>query len=247
MTIHRSLLAGTLFLPMLCLASSSLMAANVRVAHLSPDAPAVDVLVGASEDSKAAVLENVAFPAVSGYLPVADGSYFIDVTQTGTTSPAVIDVNDFALAGDLTIAAVGQLADIEPLVLMDDRVTDPTKAKLRAVHASPNAPAVDIFVDGAGLLPQLTNLAFKDSTGYLPLDPGEYTLRIRETGMTNDLFVVEDLALSANTNYSAFAIGLVGDDFTVLPAVDAVPEPSTASLLGLTMLGLTAIGRRRRQ
>ena len=167
-----------------------LFAAEVRVAHLSPDAPAVDVLVGADDANKAAVLTNVAFPAVSDYLPVDDGNYFIDVNPTGTTTP-VTDVDDIELTGALTIAAVNNVANIEPLVLVDDRTIAAGKAKLRAVHASPNAPAVDIFVDGAGLLPALTDLSFKEATGYLELDPGAYTLRIRANGSTDDVFVVE--------------------------------------------------------
>ncbi len=223
--------------------SSFTQAANVRVAHLSPDAPAVDVLAGADDVTKAVLLNNVSFPAVSDYLPVADGNYYIDVVETGMTSP-VIDVNDIAIAGELTIAAVGELATIEPLVLLDDLAIEPGKAKLRAVHASPNAPAVDIFVDGAGLLPQLTNLEFKDATDYLVLDPGEYTFRIRQTGMTDDVFVVEDLQLDGSTNYSAFAIGLLGSSFSVLPTVDAVPEPGGSALAMIGLLGLGLLRRR---
>lgn len=228
----------------LALISTSAFSAGVRVAHLSPDAPSVDVLVGAADDAKSAVLTNVPFPAVSDYLSVDDGNYFIDVVATGTTAP-VIDVDDVALAGDLTIAAVNFVADIEPLVLVDDREISPGKAKLRAVHASPNAPAVDIFVDGAGLLPELTNLSFKDATGYLELDPGDYTFRFRATGSTDDVFVVDGLSLAADTNYSAFAIGELGTSFSVLPTVDAVPEPSS-SLLSLSTLFVVGLLRRRR-
>lgn len=220
-------------------------AANVRVAHLSPDAPAVDVLVGTDDMTKDAVLTNVSFPAVSDYLSVSDGTYFIDVAAAGTTAP-VIDVNGVALSGDLTIAAVNNLANIEPIVLLDDRQTVAGKAKLRAVHASPNAPAVDIFVDGAGLLPALTNLAFKESTDYLELDPGAYTFRIRATGSTDDVFVVEDLALSAGTNYSAFAIGELGASFSVLPTVDAVPEPGGLSLGAFAAMVWVMVVRKRR-
>ena len=230
---------------LLILSSQVIYAANVRVAHLSPDAPAVDVLVGTDDVTKSAVLENVSFPAVSGYLPVADGNYFIDVAATGTTAP-VIDVNDITLSGDLTIAAVNFLADIEPIVLTDDRTPAAGLAKLRAVHASPNAPAVDIFVDGAGLLPALTNLSFKESTGYLELAPGDYTFRIRATGTTDDVFVVEDLALDANTNYSAFAIGELGANFSVLPTVDSVPEPSSVSLLMFSVAAVGMLRKRRR-
>jgi len=231
---------------LLLTSSQVLNAANVRVAHLSPDAPAVDVLVGTNDTTKSAVLENVSFPAVSGYLPVADGNYFIDVAATGTTAP-VIDVNDITLSGDLTIAAVNFLGAIEPIVLMDDRTPTAGKAKLRAVHASPNAPAVDIFVDGAGLLPALTNLSFKESTGYLELDPGAYTLRIRANGTTDDVYVVENLALAADTNYSAFAIGSLGESFSVLPTVDSVPEPGSVSLLMLGLPALSLMLRKRRR
>ena len=154
-------------------------------------------------------------------------------------------MDNIALAGELTIAAVNYLDDIEPIVLTDDRTPLPGKAKLRAVHASPNAPPVDIFVDGAGLLPALTNLAFKDATGYLELDPGAYTLRIRANGSLDDVFVVEDLQLDANTNYSAFAIGELGSSFTVLPAVDSVPEPASLSMALIGALGLGLLRRKR--
>lgn len=216
-------------------------AAGVRVAHLSPDAPAVDVLVGGADDAKSAVLTDVSYPAISGYLEVEDGNYFIDVAPAGTTMP-VIDVDNIALAGDVTIAAVNFLEGIEPLVLVDDRTISPGKVKLRAVHASPNAPAVDIFVDGAGLLPALTNLSFKDSTDYLELDPGAYTFRFRANGSTDDVFVVEGLDLLADTNYSAFAIGELGSSFTVLPTVDSVPEPSG---FGIVFVAVFAIGLMR--
>lgn len=233
-----------ILIPLMIFFPCTLFAANVRVAHLSPDAPSVDVLVGTVDDAKSPVLENIGFPFVSSYLPLDDGAYFIDVAATGTTDP-VIDVDDFSIVGDVTIAAVNVLANIEPLVLVDDRVPDVGKAKLRAVHASPNAPAVDIFVDGAGLLPQLTNLAFKDSTDYLSLDPGAYTLRIRATGTTEDVFVVEDLLLATDTNYSAFAIGELGSSFSILPTVDSVPEPTSISLLLLALLGIAPVRKRR--
>lgn len=234
----------TQFVLCFCLLSTTLLGANVRVAHLSPNAPDVDVLVGVDEATKSAVLENVGFSTVSEYLPVGDGSYFIDVVPSGATDP-VINVDNLPLAGDLTIAAVNFVDSIEPLVLTDDRVTTAGRAKLRAVHAAPNAPAVDIFVDGAGLLPALTDLSFKDATDYLELAPGDYTFRIRANGSTDDLFVVEDLPLSSDTNYSAFAVGDFGSTFSVIPTVDAVPEPSCGFLLFAGLIAATCARQRR--
>ena len=60
--------------------------ANVRVTHLSPDAPNVDVWVDGAK-----VLENVPYLAVSSYLQLPAGPYLIQVTPTGETDPKVID------------------------------------------------------------------------------------------------------------------------------------------------------------
>ena len=93
--------------------------AQVRVAHLSPDAPAVDVYVNGSR-----AVSGAAFKDVTGYLPVPAGSVNLRVTPAGATSPAVIDATvSFNAGGSYTVAATGLLAGIQPLVLQDDRGT----------------------------------------------------------------------------------------------------------------------------
>lgn len=59
--------------------------ANVRVAHLSPDAPAVDVYVDG-----AAVLEDVPFGAVSDYLELPAGSHTIEVAPAGQGAESAV-------------------------------------------------------------------------------------------------------------------------------------------------------------
>ena len=49
------------------------------------------------------------------------------------------------------MAATGFLASIQPLVLEDDRGTT-GQAKVRFVHTSPDAPAVDVAVKGGPVL-----------------------------------------------------------------------------------------------
>jgi hypothetical protein len=51
---------------------------QIRVAHLSPDAPNVDVWVDGS-----VALEDVPYEAVSGYLELAAGEHRIQITPTG--------------------------------------------------------------------------------------------------------------------------------------------------------------------
>ncbi|MFP3340692.1 DUF4397 domain-containing protein, partial [Micrococcus sp. SIMBA_131] len=63
------------------------------------------------------------------------------------------------------------------LQVLEDQKGSGEKAGLRPVHASPNAPAVDIGVKGGDAL--IKNLAFTQNSEYQFIDPGTYNLEIR--------------------------------------------------------------------
>jgi hypothetical protein len=189
--------------------------AQVRVAHLSPDAPAVDVYVNGSR-----AVNGAAFKDVTGYLPVPAGSVNIRVTPAGATSPAVIDATvSLNAGGNYTVAATGLLAAIQPLVLEDDRGTT-SQAKVRFVHASPDAPAVDIAVTGGPVL--FANVPFRQATAYPQVPPSSYDLEARPAGSTTVALQVDDVPLRASTNYTIFAVGLLSNgSLSALAVVDA--------------------------
>lgn len=75
-------------------------------------------------------------------------------------------------------------------------------AKLRAAHAVPDAPAVDVLVDGNVAVP---GLEFGDVTGYLELAAGEYDIAINVAGTDNTVFsTTEELGAD---DYTAAATG----------------------------------------
>jgi hypothetical protein len=189
--------------------------AQVRVAHLSPDAPAVDVFVNGSR-----AVSGAAFKDVTGYLPVPAGSASTRVTPAGATSPAVIDATvTLNPGGSYTVAATGALASIQPLVLEDDRGTT-GQAKVRFVHASPDAPAVDIAVTGGPVL--FANVPFRQATAYPQVPPSTYDLEARPAGSATVALKVEDVALRSSTNYTIFAVGLLSNgSLSALAVVDA--------------------------
>lgn len=92
--------------------------AHVRVLHLSPDAPGVDVKLA----SGATLIPNLAFPKASDYLPVDAGSYDLQVTPAGA-SDVVLNLAGTKLeAGKIyDVFAVGLLANIRAEV----KVTTP--------------------------------------------------------------------------------------------------------------------------
>jgi hypothetical protein len=188
--------------------------ANVRVSHMSPNAPNVDVYV---DDS--AVLEDVSFGTTSSYLELAAGDHTVEITAAGDPDTSVFSGDVTVEAGtDYTIAAIGEIGEdadeeFRPLILEDDN-SDPggDTARVRAVHVSPDAPAVDITVNSTGDV-LFDGVAFGES-GYVEVPANDYTLQIRGDTDSNDGETVADFDVSLNGGqvYTAFAAGYLTPD-----------------------------------
>jgi Domain of unknown function (DUF4397) len=197
--------------------SSASGTAQLRVAHVSPDAPAVDVRVNGT-----VALRNVSFPTVGAYTAVPAGRTRIEVVPAGATTPVVIDATiDLARDASYTVAATGLLgaSDLKPLVLNDDR-TPGAQAKVRFVHTGPDAPAVDVAVSGGPVL--FPNTSFRGSSQYAGVAPGAYNLEVRVAGTSTVALPVPGVRFDAGRNYTVFAIGrLSNGSLAALAAVDA--------------------------
>ena len=185
--------------------------ASVRVAHLSPDAPNVDVYVDDDE-----VLSDVPFGAISDYLELETGTYTFTITAAGDPETVAFEGDVDLEAQYYTVAAIGELGQetFEPLVLEDlEEAADPDEAQVRLVHASPDAPAVDVTVADEGIT-AFDDVAFGEDTEYVSLPPGHYTLEVRGATEddTGDVVATFDVELEADTVYTAFAAGYLDPD-----------------------------------
>ena len=100
----------------------------------------------------------------------------------------------------------------------DDDNTTTSKSKVMVVHASPNAPNVDVRINNNIAL---TNVAYPNNSNYAELNSGSTNIKVSPTGTTT--YVIDATAdLEANKNYSVFAIdsvnkikpGVVMDDLS---------------------------------
>lgn len=215
--------------------------ADVRAFHASPDAPVVDVLV----NDTIRAFEDLAFEGVTAYAPLATDTYnFKVVPADGGPGDAVIDAT-LPIDGmtDYTIVATDVLANITPIVLVDDNTLDAGNARVRFFHGSADAPAVDIRVANGG--PTLfSNVSFQENGGYVSVPGGTYDLEVVVSGTNNVALSVPGLSVSNNTVYTVFATGLLADNsLNAVATVDAVPAPGALALLGLS--GMAAARRRR--
>ena len=108
-------------------------------------------------------------------------------------------------------------------------------AKLRVVHASPDAPAVDIYVNG-GATPVATALAFTETTGFLRLRPGSYTVDVRANPSTaaDPVVFSAALTLAGGSRTTAVATGSLASidpaaAFRILPLDESFAAPGAGN------------------
>ena len=196
--------------------------ARVRVAHLVPDAPSVDVYVDGSE-----ALSGLGFRDVTQYLSVPTGTRTVRITPAGDPNTTAFE-GDVALdAGRMTLAAVGELDDgslgVEQLDDTDG-LHDPSKAMVRVVHASPDAPPVTVSANGS---PLFEDLSFGGATDYAEVPPGEYEISVGPASDPGESVATFDLSVDGCSVYTVFAAGYLspGDEpaaepFGVVTALD---------------------------
>jgi hypothetical protein len=110
--------------------------------------------------------------------------------------------------------------------------TAPSTANVRIVHASPDAGAVDVLVDGRAIL---TNVQYKQTLDYTPVSSGGHVVAVRATGTSTDAFSVP-VALGDGASYTVVARGraaATGGNFGLgadVLADDASPATGRAGL-----------------
>jgi len=120
----------------------------LRVAHVSPDAPNVDIYVDGEP-----VIEDLSFGEVSPYAALDPGTYEVAVTAAEDEDTVVFDEEiDLDAGVARTAVAFGEAAGGPDtgfqIELLDDDLTDPGEemSRLRLFHAVPDAGAVDVVV-----------------------------------------------------------------------------------------------------
>ncbi|MEM9690101.1 MAG: DUF4397 domain-containing protein [Pseudomonadota bacterium] len=171
--------------------------ATLRVVHLSPDAPAVDVIA-----DTAVLFAGLTFPNGTDLTEVPPATYQVEVSPAGAYPGTVVIPNDgstipleLGVGTTTNVLAIDTLANITAITADDDTRSIGLYAKVRAIHASPTAPNVDIYVTAPGgditaATPVATDVPFGANTGFLNLDnvadPGaaDYDVTITATGST---------------------------------------------------------------
>jgi hypothetical protein len=214
--------------------------ARLRVAHFAPTAPMVDIYLTAPSADLAGEAPDLTlmFPDSPAPFEVPAGDYQVRIAIAGSDPVAdptqlVYDSGTITVAdgADLIVAAVDSTlpggAAVSLLVADGGTVSEiidaDTPASVRVVHASPDAPDVDILLDDAAS--GIAGLPFGDFTDpSAELPAGSYNVKVVETTTVAPAVIDADLDLVAGTAYSVYAVGFLADLGSADP--DALPiEP----------------------
>jgi spore coat protein U-like protein len=223
--IARLLAAGALAAGLSVFATPGAMASPatsassgwLRLAHLSPNTPAVDVYLYALHNSSAmVVLHHVAYGTVSSYETVAAGSYVVAMRAAGAGSgtPPVLSTSiNVAADHAYTVAGMGPKSGLR-LQVLDDALTTPEgRSLVRVIQASLQQNRVTVT---AGSQVLARNLAFGTLTSYQSVAPGTWTVSV--TGPSKH--ATKSISLVADTSHTLVVLDDPGN-LTVVNLTDA--------------------------
>jgi len=195
----------------------------LRLAHLSPDTPKVDVYVDSVADPDAGiVLTGVGYGAVSEYQDVPPGEYTVSMREAGAedTAPPVLSTTVAVGPGSArTVAGVGLFDDLGLEIIEDSLETPPAgDARVRVLAGAANAETLDVALqDGTEVADQLQ---FATTSDYVDVPAGATGLEVAAEGGKPTELPVD---LEAGAVYSLVVLdadeGLTGE-----PGVDAARQ-----------------------
>jgi hypothetical protein len=155
----------------------------IRLAHLSPNTPPVDVYLYAFGNSHAMiVLRHVAYGTVSPYEKVKAGEY--TVAMRGANSPPssqpVLSTSvQITPGGAFTVAGMGPAKGLRLQILRDQLTTPPGRSLVRVIQASLRYQKITVL---ANHRPLAKALIFAHVTNYVSTPPGNFDVHVAGMG-----------------------------------------------------------------
>ena len=198
----------------------------VRLAHLSPSTPPVDVyLYSFGNPTARIVLHHVAYGTVSPYEAVTAGDYSIAMRMAGAaaSSQPVLSSSVTVAAGHAyMVAALGPASGLR-LQVMDDNLTTPRgMALVRVIQASLKQQSVVVSWDQKVLV---SKLAFAADTSYQAVSPG-----------------TETVAVTGSSGYASSTVTLAAGSVHTLVVLDGAGGLEIANLEDAAGSGLQPAG-----
>jgi len=210
----------------------------VRIAHLSPQAPAMDIyLYPFGDPAHPTVLRDVSYGDVSAYMQLAPGEYTVAMRgfdAPATSHPALVSSFMVGAKTAYTVAALGPDPGLRVVVLRDQTTAPKGQALVRVLQASLKEDHVTVSYGSTVLA---TQLAFGSATPYAAVPAGADSVKVTASG---DDATATPLQLTADTVHTIVVLdsssGLTTDVLTDAVGSQLMPSGGAATGFGGTAL-----------
>ena len=228
----------------------------IRLAHLSPNTPPVDVYLYSFGDSHAMiVLQHVAYGTVSPYEKVKAGEYTVAMRGVGaspTSQPVLSTSVQITAGGAYTVAGMGPAKGLRLQILPDRLTTPPGRSLVRVIQASLRYQKITVEANHRTLARQLI---FAHVTNYVSTPPGSFDVHFAGMGAKGS----SDVSLAAGTIHTLVVLDSSGHGLqianledaagsTVMPAGGAntglggtAPAPASSPVLWVSLVAAGAL------
>ena len=122
------------------------------------------------------------------------------------------------------IARIARIAAGAALALaLAAPVSAADEAMVRVLHASPDAPAVDVYLDDT-IVDALTNVPFGTISDYLAVPAGDHNVKVYATGTTSSPVIDADVTVATGQKYTIAATNAVAS--IEAQVLEDTPSPS---------------------
>lgn len=206
---------------------------QLRLGHLSPSTPAVDIYLG-PPGAVALLAGDAGYGAVTGYRSLDPGRYDVELRPAGAaadSAPALTSAVDVAPGSvqSLLFFDTGAGGAAQGQLLADDLTAVPRSGRVRVVQAADGIGPVDVQAAGGPRL--ATDLAYGTTTDYAVVEARPWDVAIAAGGRT----VQAVLDVAAGSVSTVVVTTDPQGALTVTPLVD-LPGRAGAGLPGLPEL-----------
>src|SRR6266487_2496156 len=220
----------------------------IRLAHLSPNTPPVDVYLYSFGNSHAMiVLHHVAYGTVSPYERVKAGEYTVarrGANAAPSSQPVLSTSVQITAGGAYTVAGMGPAKGLRLQVLPDRLTTPPGRSLVRVIQASLRYQKITVKANHRTLAKQLD---FAHVTGYVSTPPGSFDVHVAGMGGKGAAGTIHTLVVLDSTGHglqianledaAGSAVMPIGGAGTGLGGTAPAPGPSPVLWVGLVAAG----------
>ncbi|RZJ15316.1 MAG: DUF4397 domain-containing protein, partial [Acinetobacter sp.] len=176
----------------------------ISVFNASPTFSTYDVYLNDSKANAAAL----PFGGRLNYAKLTPGTYNIKFTTSGRAESLLTKSITLPQNAYFSYFLINRPTGLDGLLLTDDvSATSTTNSFVRFINLSPDAPALDLVINGGATV--TTNKLFKEASTFTSLTAGTFTFDVKDKATGNVIASLPGSVLTAGFHYTIIARGLI--------------------------------------